>query len=196
MTEFQAFPKIARYSRAVTVTEKIDGTNACVYIGPDSEFLTGSRKRWITPDDDNFGFAAWAQEHKDELLGLGPGRHFGEWYGKGIQRNYGLTERRWALFNTIRWCRYGETPQQIHTGDGSVKMQDVLPACCGLVPVLWSGSMDYLDVRSILAELSVEGSVAAPGFMDPEGIVIYHVAANVAFKKTLAHDDEPKSLRK
>ena len=31
-TEFMGFPKIARYSREVIVTEKIDGTNACIYI--------------------------------------------------------------------------------------------------------------------------------------------------------------------
>lgn len=49
MTEFQEFPKIVRYSRDVIVTEKIDGTNACLFIGDDGEFLTGSRTRWITP---------------------------------------------------------------------------------------------------------------------------------------------------
>lgn len=78
MTDFHEFPKIARYSREAICTEKLDGTCSLIYIGPSGEFLTGSRKRWITPADDNFGFAAWAQEHKDELLTLGPGRHFGE----------------------------------------------------------------------------------------------------------------------
>lgn len=198
MTEFHEFPKIARYSREAIVSEKLDGTNSSIYIGPDGEFLTGSRKRWITPDDDNFGFAAWAQEHKDELLTLGNGRHFGEWWGHGIQRGYGLAkgDRRLSLFNVIRWCEHDQEPQQIPTGDESVKMQSVLPARVGLVPVLWRGSMDYLDVRSMMAELAVEGSCAAPGFMNPEGIVIYHVAGNVAFKKTLEHDDEPKSRRR
>jgi hypothetical protein len=32
-----------------------------------------------------------------------------------------------------------------------------------------------------------------PGFMDPEGIVVYHVAANQMFKVTLKGDDAPKS---
>jgi len=198
MTDFHEFPKIARYSREAICTEKLDGTCSLIYIGPSGDFLTGSRKRWITPDDDNFGFAAWAQEHKDELLTLGPGRHFGEWWGHGIQRGYGLPkgDRRLSLFNVIRWCEHDQKPQQIPTGGESVKMQSVLPACVGLVPVLWRGSMDYLDVPSMMAELAVEGSVAAPGFMNPEGIVIYHVAGNVAFKKTLEHDDEPKSMRR
>ena len=65
MTDFVSFPKIARYSRNVVVTEKIDGTNAQVFIGEDGEFLTGSRNRWITPEDDNYGFSRWAHEHKD-----------------------------------------------------------------------------------------------------------------------------------
>jgi len=30
--EFTEFPKIARLSREVIVTEKIDGTNGCIYI--------------------------------------------------------------------------------------------------------------------------------------------------------------------
>jgi len=77
MTEFADFPKMARYSREVIVTEKIDGTNAQICITEDGQFLTGSRTRWITPENDNFGFAKWANENRDELMRLGVGRHFG-----------------------------------------------------------------------------------------------------------------------
>lgn len=42
-TEFMQFPKMARYSREVIVTEKIDGTNAQICITEDGEFSTGSR---------------------------------------------------------------------------------------------------------------------------------------------------------
>ena len=190
-TEFVGFPKIARYSREVIVSEKIDGTNGSLFIGESGEFLVGSRTRWITPETDNHGFAAWAYAHKDELLTLGPGRHFGEWWGSGIQRGYGLPkgEKRLSLFNVTRWCLHGQEPQQIPTGDPKqVKMQDVLPACVGLVPVLWRGAFDSLDVGSVLNRLDVEGSAAAIGFMQPEGIVIFHVAGNVCFKKTLVGD--------
>jgi hypothetical protein len=35
---FEGFPKMARLSRDIIISEKIDGTNACVYISePDSE---------------------------------------------------------------------------------------------------------------------------------------------------------------
>ena len=50
MEEFTGFGKIPRYSREVLVTEKIDGTNAQIYITEDGQFLVGSRKRWITPE--------------------------------------------------------------------------------------------------------------------------------------------------
>lgn len=196
MTEFVEFPKISRYSRDVIVTEKIDGTNACVFIGEDGEFLTGSRTRWITPEADNYGFSRWAQDHKDELLTMGPGRHFGEWWGSGCQRGYDLPkgEKRFSLFNVARWCLYGEAPQQIPTADPRiVKMQDVLPPCVGLVPVLWRGRFDDLDLDAVLADLRENGSRAAPGFMKPEGVVVFHVAGCVGFKKTLEKDDEPKS---
>ena len=82
--EFMGFPKMARLSREIIVSEKIDGTNAQVYITEDGTMRAGSRTRWITPEDDNFGFAKWVDAHRDELLTLGPGRHFGEWRRKRL----------------------------------------------------------------------------------------------------------------
>ncbi len=176
--EFIPFPKIARFSREVIVTEKIDGTNAQVYIDDlGTSILAGSRTRWIKSGDDNFGFAAWVEQNKEELMKLGPGSHFGEWWGAGIQRKYGLKEKRFSLFNVSRWNE-----------------DATRPACCGVVPTLWRGNLDDLDVRGILSRLETGGSVATPGFMQPEGIVIYHVAANQFFKKTFDKDHEPKSL--
>lgn len=188
---------MGRLMREVIVTEKIDGTNACIYIGADGEFLTGSRTRWITPEDDNFGFAAWAQEHKAELMQLGPGRHFGEWWGKGIQRGYGLAGRRFSLFNTIRWCLHGQTPQRIETGDPrQVKMQDVLPPCVGLVPVLWQGPFAAMMTALGVIEMTLtHGSYAAPGFRPAEGVVVYHTTGNVGFKMTFDGDGHKGAKR-
>jgi hypothetical protein len=196
-TPFIEFPKIARFSREVIVTEKIDGTSACVYIGEDGEFLTGSRNRWITPESDNRGFSRWAHEHKEELMTLGPGRHFGEWWGNGIQRGYGLQngDKRFSLFNVTRWCLHGETPKEAPTQDPRVfLLQKVLPPCVGLVPVLWRGLFEDFAPVDLIWDLKYHGSVAAPGFMNPEGIVVYHTAGNVGFKKTIEKDGQPKSL--
>jgi hypothetical protein len=176
MTDFVGFQKIARLSREMVITEKIDGTNGCIYIGEDGEFLVGSRTRWITPECDNHGFARWAYDHKDELvLGLGIGRHYGEWWGSGIQRGYDLPkgEKRFSLFNVHRW---GETR----------------PDCCHVVPVLFEGVFSTTIINCSLNDLAITGSVAAPGFMKPEGVVIYHKAANMMFKKTIEKDEEPK----
>lgn len=170
---FCEFPKMPRLSREVVVTEKIDGTNAQVHITDDGQVLAGSRSRWITPADDNFGFARWVAEHADELRELGPGSHFGEWWGAGIQRRYGLDHKRFSLFNVDRW---GETR----------------PACCHVVPVLWRGVFDTGFIDDAIARLVGGGSVAAPGFMNPEGVVIYHVAGRLGFKKTIHKDEEPK----
>ena len=212
---FVEFPKMARLSREVIITEKIDGTNAQILIAPvepghaiplDSigaaliegqvhYMMAGSRTRWVTPQSDNYGFAAWAKENFDSLIALGPGRHFGEWWGQGIQRKYGMSEKRWSLFNVGRWCLHGETPRTTPTADPRiVKTQDVLPPCCHLVPVLYRGEFCTVDVDLAIIDLADNGSHAAPGFMKPEGVVVFHVAGNVGFKKTLEKDDIPKSM--
>lgn len=195
--EFVGFSKMGRLSRECVITEKIDGTNAQVYITDAGRLLAGSRTRWITPGSDNFAFAAWCEEHRDELMGLGPGRHFGEWWGSGIQRGYGLPkgEKRFSLFNVIRWCLSDAEPGVIKQGNPDVvKMQERLPACVGLVPELYRGLFDTLTVDVALSRLRANGSYASPGFMDPEGVIVFHIAANVGFKRTLDGDDLPKSL--
>lgn len=213
--DFIPFPKMARLSRECIITEKIDGTNAqiCIAAQPDNEpipahslglfdhngalhfIAAGSRNRWITPEDDNHGFASWVARNFDQIKLLGPGRHFGEWWGSGIQRGYKLKngDKRFSLFNVQRWCLHGDEPQPISSADPrTVKMQERLPACCGLVPILYRGMFDTQKAENCLLMLSEFGSTAAPGFMKPEGVVVFHVAGNVGFKKTLEKDHEPK----
>lgn len=187
--EFNPFPSIARLSRDIVVTEKLDGTNAQIMIadthGLDPEFVlfeedgmgmvAGSRTRWIKPGADNFGFAGWVQRNAEELMKLGEGRHFGEWWGKGIQRGYGLQEKRFSLFNTERWSD-----------------DEVRPSCCYVVPTLFKGEFSTAIIDWTLMELKEEGSVAAPGFDNPEGIVVYHTHSRQLFKKTLDHNDVHK----
>ena len=172
--DFDGFGKIARWSRRVIITEKIDGTNASIFIGDDGEFLVGSRTRWITPEQDNYGFAAWAYQNRDELMQLGEGHHFGEWWGCGIQRKYDQDRKRFSLFNTSRWL-------------------DSRPACCYVVPVLYDGILDGKCVQDAINNLALNGSKASQGFMNPEGIIVWHDAARTYFKKTIYRDDSPKS---
>lgn len=178
--EFKPWPKIPRYNRNLIVTEKIDGTNSAIWISDDeTEIAAQSRTKWITTakGDDNAGFARWVEDNKEDLLNLGPGHHYGEWYGQGIQRKYGLAERRFALFNTYKWS----VPQ-------------LRPACCGVVPVLWEGNRHDLDVDGLIQKLRTEGSVAVPGFARPEGIVIFHTASGNMYKVLCENDELPKGI--
>ena len=206
MTDFTAFPKIPRLNREIIVTEKIDGTNAAVVIVPWSEVdhietngertlfandgakvlatfddvvvFAQSRTRFVTPENDNYGFAAWVARNAATLVqDLGEGIHFGEWWGSGIQRKYGLTagKRFFSLFNTSRW-------------------EGVEFATSGLlvVPVLYRGPFDQEEIDGVVSKLRFWGSVAMLGFGTPEGIVIYHTASREMFKVTLEGDEKPK----
>jgi hypothetical protein len=185
MPEFIEFPKIARLAREIIVTEKIDGSNGVIYVGEDGEIVVGSRSQWIATrakgGADNFGFASWAEQHADELRTLGAGRHYGEWWGSGIQRGYGLPkgEKRFSLFNVARW-------------DENFPSALPRPACCHVVPVLYRGPFLTDAIEAELKALKEGGSRAAPGFMKPEGVVIFHPQGNVGFKKTIEKDDEWK----
>lgn len=206
LIEFKAWPKTPRLFRDMVVTEKIDGTNAAigisfgsreensplVYPGPTAVVDRGgfevnglhnvavvyaqSRKRIITPTADNYGFAQWVSENAETLMSdLGQGLHFGEWWGRGIQRGYGLDERRFSLFNVAKW-----------------EDTEFATPNLGVVPVLSKYTFSTAAVRGTLDELRANGSHAAPGFMNPEGVVVYHTAGQVLFKALLENDERPK----
>lgn len=175
---FEAWPKIARLNRECVITEKIDGTNGAIVVTEDLEVYAQSRNRLITPDSDNFGFARWVADNSRAIAAsLGPGRHFGEWWGAGIGRRYGMTEKRFSLFDTHAW-----------------EDEEMFVPGLGCVPVLWSGTFSTRAVEWACASLNRYGSVAAPGFSQPEGVVIYHTAARVSFKVTLEGDSAPKGM--
>jgi len=192
--EFQPFPKLARLSREMVITEKLDGTNAQVLVTDAGDIFAASRTRWITPQNDNYGFARWVEGNKAELLKLGPGQHFGEWWGAGIQRTYGLKEKRFSLFNSHRWHPVSlgshEIPgvKDVVVKDGIIVSSGPGPACCHVVPKIMIGEFSQSGWELCMKLLTEHGSFAAPGFMNPEGIVIYHTAAKVMFKKTFNSD--------
>jgi len=207
MLEFKKFDKIPRLSREIIITEKLDGTNAQIFIynkrdeilWPDTpveklitqDFIdrfsvfekdevyifAGSRKRWLdySSKGDNYGFAKWVQANAEELLKLEEGRHYGEWYGNGIQRKYDLQEKRLALFNVSKWSD-----------------DELRPKCCEVVPILYKGLFDTIIIESVLDSLERNGSKAVPNFMKPEGIIVRHQASGQMFKKTIENDSKPK----
>ncbi len=148
-----------------------------IYTNEEFYVLAGSRKKWldISSKGDNFGFAKWVVANAEELIKLGEGRHYGEWYGLGIQRNYGLKEKRLALFNVHKW----EDPE-------------VRPKCCEVVPIIYKGKFDTDLINDQIRMLENCGSLIVKNFMNPEGIVIYHTASGNLFKKTIKDDEKPK----
>ena len=198
--DFQGFPKIPRLFRDIVITEKIDGTNGQIVIDdvesiPQEEYeelygvpilysydeqakriaiRAASRNRYLTLNSDNYGFAKWVLENGSSLAELGVGRHFGEWWGQGIQRGYGLKEKRFSLFNVSKWCDDEKRPE-----------------CCHVVPILYRGPFEMWKVRNVMDCLEGQ-SHAAPGFNKPEGIVVYHTAGNVLFKATYENDEKGK----
>jgi len=180
--DFKEFRKIPRFSREIIITEKIDGANGLIYIDYAGEIFAGSRNRWLWGSiqdeihNDNHGFAHWVKTNKDELMKLGPGYHYGEFWGLEIQRRYGLQEKRFSLFNIERW-----------------KNNFYFPRCCSLVPLLYIGPIEDSAIEDCLIELKEHGSKAAPGYMNPEGIVIYHSASRSLFKKTILDDEKWKN---
>lgn len=195
--EFTPFPKMGRLYRDVIVTEKLDGTNAQLLIEDASladgqqvavvdglAIWAGSRNRWLDTSSkgDNFGFAKWAADNAEDLVKLGTGRHYGEWWGVGIQRGYDQENKKFSLFNARRWKTMASEAVGYETA----------PACCGVVPILYEGLFNEQAIKEVLQSLRNSGSRAAPGFMNPEGIITYHIAAGVGFKTTLHDDHKPK----
>lgn len=275
MSEFTPFPKIPRLNRDIVISEKLDGTNASIVIATAQDapwdgsvgsptcglpiaavavvgeygVWAGARNNYRQPGkQDNYGWAGWVQANAGALVALlGPGRHFGEFWGAGIQRRYGLTAKRFSLFNI---AKYGEVTayldprclpvadfppdakvrmfasadgiaHQQHKGQKVCACQDARPALRAEVggvliepvPVLYRGPWHvpdnyYSPVFSLSSEfagghfaplwvrnrLEIVGSVAVPGWMKPEGIVVFHEASGQLFKATLEGDEKPKGV--
>lgn len=223
--QFKSWGSTPRFHKGLHITEKIDGTNAGVSVQGFSyghhvineipsdailvvddeknvEYLVRaqSRKRIITPQNDNFGFAKWVWENADGLANLlGYGYHYGEWYGEGIQKNpLAVAGRRWALFNTWHWANKGNVERF-----GAANIPGLT-----FVPVLHNeqtdGPADYKTIPRILEDLWENGSYA-DGYMTlreankmdfhvegPEGIIVWQRETRQRYKILLHEDDKHK----
>lgn len=193
MGHFKSWGSTTRENKNKTITEKIDGTNACLVI-TDGEVKAQSRKRMITPDDDNYGFARWAYDNAGALLDtLGYGYHYGEWYGEGIQKNpLGIEGKRFALFHATKYtAANGFDLEQV---DG-----------LETVPLLHHGQCNLWTIPNIMQDLDLYGSKVkgarvekVPSFMDmnitfdraasAEGIIIWNNETKTRTKMLLEND--------
>lgn len=187
--EFKAYKKTPRVDKLTfTISEKIDGTNAVLYVhhphfgevlnGTEKPpfILAGSRSKWLLqepgkPNDDNHGFGRWVKDNEEELMKLPQGYHYGEWYGKGINRAYGLKDRRFMLFNFNRYVK--------------LKEENQLPSVVELETVLADNvSFEHLNQigAQVAARLIQGGSVHVPGFRSTEGIILRQAHSDIVHK--------------
>lgn len=203
--EFKVWPKIPRLFREIVISEKIDGTNSAVIIqetegdpGPEVlsmvqrdgkyyEVAAQSRNRLIFPGKttDNYGFAGFVQKNAEELFTLlGPGRHYGEWWGKGIQKRYQNahpTIRGFALFNTEKY-------KDLHVW---LPMDGGIEVLIEPVHVMYQGPYSEQAIRDTLEQLKKYGSWTSPSD-SAEGIVIFHTQSRQTYKVTLDGNDAGK----
>lgn len=195
---YPSFPSIERLENLhCVITEKIDGTNGLIEYWIDSnpnhfpycQVRFGSRNRYITTTDDNSGFANFFFSHKSRILEIIGNleepptqsiRIYGEWFGKGIQRGYGLDQKYFMPFSSF-WAE-----KMIEAGIPNIKE----PA------ILYTGKFIEAEVDHQMGILKFDGSHVVPGYRNPEGIVIYFSHYNFRLKQTFTgpkwQTDEPK----
>jgi hypothetical protein len=181
MSDFIPFPKIPRLYKNIVITEKIDGTNGQIIVCENGAVMAASKNRILSRENDNYGFGKWVESNSTILADmLGVGAHPGEWWGKGIQRGYGVKGRCFSLFNTTRWSA------GLDHYDGPAPVGGDI----AVVPVLWSGDFCDVEIRYAMETLAESGSCAAPGFMDPEGVIVFMSSSGDYYK--VPFDSKPK----
>lgn len=177
--EFKQFSKIENVGKIyMSITQKIHGTNAQVYIYKDDDgemqIKAGSRTRFLDEENDNYSFAKFVLSNKEEFIEkLGEGRHYGEWCGPGINSGEGLEERNLVLFD---WRRYW-----------SAYSKQELPDKVRVVPVIYKGKMSMDAIDESMDKLKNNGSYLVPGYMKTEGIVI-EICGNL-YKKVFDNEE-------
>jgi hypothetical protein len=105
-------PSIKKPTLTFKGTVKLHGTNASVCFNSENGFWIQSRQNIITVENDNAGFAFFAESHKIELCSLLDeliNKHqidtkiytvsiYGEWAGKGIQKGVGISQLDKAFY--------------------------------------------------------------------------------------------------
>lgn len=188
MPEFVSWGSTPRLFKNMKITEKLDGTNGCIAI-IDGVVSAQSRKRLITPKDDNFGFARWVYENAGALTDvLGYGYHYGEWYGEGIQGNkLGVDGRYFGLFHPWRYR------------DNDLEQVDNLTTVPWLHNEAVHGPADHKTISNTLSILGWGGSKATGAYSAPyarklsyrrpvpEGIIVW--LGDGSKHKVLSEDD-------
>ncbi len=175
---------------------KVDGTNAAVHALPDG-FAAQSRTRMLTPEEDNYGFAAWA--HATEQLDWCASLHarmgravvHGEWCGTGIQKRTAISRvgrKVFAAFAVQLGDPSRETTRLVVDPE---RLRALLPEHPDVFVLPWHGEptvLDFADAEGLRqAAQRIDAMVAEVEATDPwvaevfglqglgEGVVLYPV---------------------
>lgn len=207
MNIFEHWPRIPRMASECSITEKLDGTNASILIvkmaAETPEFqeqcwealdqkrgllidgmavFACSRNRHIWPGQDNHSFASWVWENAPELVRiLGEGRHFGEWWGRGIQRGYEMPYRVFSVFNTYQYAWLNDEEER--------ERHDVIESL-RCVPVLYRGIFSFEALNEAINTLSQEYEDIP---VVAEGVVIHFRNNDAPFKIIIGPGGDKRS---
>lgn len=185
---------------------KLHGTNAGVTITKDGSVHVQSRKREITPMQDNAGFADWVHRHMDYFKSLRVAEDitiFGEWAGPGVQKGVASSEapkKFFAVFAILihypdlvenEDARFSFEPSYINHFLTTANVQPptdlyVLPWETPEIEINWIGEIDHLQEVADGINTKVEEVERCDPFMRKafnieglgEGLVYYPVHAN------------------
>lgn len=211
---FEPFNKIPRLNRECFVTEKLDGTNAVVYVyhacqdekclshGIDVSTLAES-----TPEK-----CAWcgkapgldlAAGSKNKWIRIGEDNAgFAAWVEKNkadlLTLGPGWHHGEWHGAG-INGNRYGLTDKRFALFDRRWNESNEKfvgrPKCCLVVPILYRGLFDTQTINTLVGMLRKNGSVMYPG-KPSEGVVVFVPQSQQGFKVTTVGDEMSKEEAK
>ena len=173
MHQFEAFAKIPRFSGTSPSARR---STAPMHRFSSQKTGPSAGSRSVDhPEVRQLRVCGVGRRARERAARFRPGRHFGEWYGRGIQRGHGLQDRRFALFNRT------DGPRSARRAAASFQSSQ---------RERWA-----LTLCRNASKRCVRRKSRRPGFTRPEGIVIYHHASGGMFKVLLENDELPKGVR-
>ena len=174
----------------VHLFHKIDGTNSCVFLDENKELCFGSRRRVITPEDDNRGFATsfltrpdFAQSLKQMLLELPKNTViYGEWLIQCTIKTY--DKDAWRQFYVFDVVVYPDdiSPDVLSDDEKSRRHEYYLPYEV-YMPMCVKYGIKYIPVIDVLdnptfddIKSRLDRTTFLNGGQSGEGIVIKNYA--------------------
>ena len=175
---------------------KLDGTNAGVQVFAEGKIVAQSRTRVITPEKDNYGFAAWVHGSAAEFFGGLYEQHgrvlvYGEWCGPGIQKKVAIPSIERRIFAVFAIVIGDPTEDDARIVVDPERIGAMLPEHPDVRVLPWHGELVSLDFHSDVGlergAAQINEMVSAIEKVDPwvqaefgiegvgEGVVLYPV---------------------